>query len=393
MPIGERGQTGLITYMRTDSVPRLRARPATGPAPTSPDATRPGPRPGQAATCTRARSQDPGRPRGHPARPSPSTPPKTVKAVPQARASTDSTSSIWKRFFASQMADGRDRGDGRSTSPTGALPLLRPRARSSSSTASWPPGRTADGEQGRSCPRLQDGRGAAAAEARRPSRTSPSRRPATREGDAGQGARGAAASAGRAPTRRPSPPSRAGPMSSRRRASSGPTELGMYVTEFLVKHFAKLMEYKFTAHMEEELDEISEGARKGVDSPQGVLRPARDLSQGGRRVRRRQGDGHPPGREVPEVRRGLVVKSGRFGQLQGLFGLSRPASSARAWTRRNPSPSTRSAPSAAPSWSRSSAASAPSSPARTTPSANTSRRRSRSRPGIACPTRLRRQRS
>lgn len=45
-----------------------------------------------------------------------------------------------------------------------------------------------------------------------------------------------------------------------------PTELGMFVVEFLVKHFEALMDYKFTAHMEEELDLIGEGERNWVDS-------------------------------------------------------------------------------------------------------------------------------
>ena len=36
------------------------------------------------------------------------------------------------------------------------------------------------------------------------------------------------------------------------------TELGMIVTDLLVKHFPKIMDFKFTAHMEDELDEIAE---------------------------------------------------------------------------------------------------------------------------------------
>ena len=38
-----------------------------------------------------------------------------------------------------------------------------------------------------------------------------------------------------------------------------PTELGMVVVDLLIKHFPEILDIKFTAHMEEELDEIEEG--------------------------------------------------------------------------------------------------------------------------------------
>ncbi|MDD5680652.1 MAG: type I DNA topoisomerase, partial [Candidatus Omnitrophica bacterium] len=38
-----------------------------------------------------------------------------------------------------------------------------------------------------------------------------------------------------------------------------PTELGMIVTELLTKHFPRVLDIKFTAYLEEELDEIEEG--------------------------------------------------------------------------------------------------------------------------------------
>jgi DNA topoisomerase-1 len=38
-----------------------------------------------------------------------------------------------------------------------------------------------------------------------------------------------------------------------------PTELGMLVTDILVKHFQRLLDFAFTANMEEELDQIEEG--------------------------------------------------------------------------------------------------------------------------------------
>jgi DNA topoisomerase I len=95
-----------------------------------------------------------------------------------------------------------------------------------------------------------------------------------------------------------------------------PTELGIYVTDFLVKHFARLMEYKFTAHMEEELDEISEGARKGSESLkefyallEGYLKTA-GATEGVKQT------GIPLEEKCPKCGASLVVKSGRFGQFK-----------------------------------------------------------------------------
>jgi DNA topoisomerase-1 len=95
-----------------------------------------------------------------------------------------------------------------------------------------------------------------------------------------------------------------------------PTELGMYVTEFLVKNFAKLLEYKFTAHMEEELDEIAEGARTSADSLkefyallEGYLKAAGE-TEGVKQT------GIPLDEKCPKCSAPLVVKSGRFGQFK-----------------------------------------------------------------------------
>ena len=41
-----------------------------------------------------------------------------------------------------------------------------------------------------------------------------------------------------------------------------PTEIGILVTDFLNEHFPNIIDYQFTAHMEEELDEIAEGEIK-----------------------------------------------------------------------------------------------------------------------------------
>jgi DNA topoisomerase I len=43
-----------------------------------------------------------------------------------------------------------------------------------------------------------------------------------------------------------------------------PTEIGFLVTDVLVEHFPVIMDYKFTAHMEDDLDEIANGQKEWV---------------------------------------------------------------------------------------------------------------------------------
>ncbi|MFH1727476.1 MAG: type I DNA topoisomerase [Pseudomonadota bacterium] len=50
------------------------------------------------------------------------------------------------------------------------------------------------------------------------------------------------------------------------KGSFKPTDLGMIVTELLCESFPKIMDVAFTAHMEEELDEIEEGKRNRLET-------------------------------------------------------------------------------------------------------------------------------
>ncbi len=95
-----------------------------------------------------------------------------------------------------------------------------------------------------------------------------------------------------------------------------PTELGMYVTDFLVKHFARLLDYKFTAHMEEELDQISEGARKGADSLKEFYELLDGYLKKGQETEGVKQTGIPLDEKCPKCGAALVVKSGRFGQFK-----------------------------------------------------------------------------
>src|SRR5262249_30176939 len=45
-----------------------------------------------------------------------------------------------------------------------------------------------------------------------------------------------------------------------------PTEIGLVVTDLLVKHFNDIFDFQYTARLEEELDEIEEGKQKWTDA-------------------------------------------------------------------------------------------------------------------------------
>ena len=99
-----------------------------------------------------------------------------------------------------------------------------------------------------------------------------------------------------------------------------PTDLGMYVTDFLIKHFAKLMEYKFTAHMEEELDEISEGRQKGLDSLKEYYALLETYLKAGGETEGVKQSGIPLDEKCPKCGAALVIKGGRFGRFKACSG-------------------------------------------------------------------------
>ncbi len=99
-----------------------------------------------------------------------------------------------------------------------------------------------------------------------------------------------------------------------------PTELGMYVTDFLVEHFARLLDYKFTAQMEEELDEISEGRLKGLDSLKQFYALLEEALKKGHETESVKKTGIPLDEKCPKCGAPLVIKDGRFGRFKACSG-------------------------------------------------------------------------
>ncbi len=97
-----------------------------------------------------------------------------------------------------------------------------------------------------------------------------------------------------------------------------PTDLGMFVTDFLIAHFPDLMEVKFTAKMEEELDRISEGEQDWLASLRRYYELlSQDLAEAGKV---KAVKGIPVDEKCPQCGRPLLIKEGRFGRFKACSG-------------------------------------------------------------------------
>ena len=95
------------------------------------------------------------------------------------------------------------------------------------------------------------------------------------------------------------------------------TELGMLVNDFLVEHFPKIVDFQFTSHLEDELDEIAKGKMEWVpvirefyEPFAELLKDKIDLAKEEKKAEEETTDlkcekcGHP-----------MIVKRGRFGKF------------------------------------------------------------------------------
>lgn len=96
-----------------------------------------------------------------------------------------------------------------------------------------------------------------------------------------------------------------------------PTRLGKAVTIFLQKYFPKIMDYEFTAGMEDELDKIAQGNRKWVPVLRDFFRPfAKQVDEVKDKAKRVKIEVEKTGRVCPECKKGeVVIRLGRFGRF------------------------------------------------------------------------------
>lgn len=96
-----------------------------------------------------------------------------------------------------------------------------------------------------------------------------------------------------------------------------PEEIANIVTDLLVEHFPKVIDYKFTAHMEDEFDEIAEGKIKWQEVIDEFYQPfAENLKEKNKELDKK--DIVPIkeiGEKCPECKKPLVERFGRFGKF------------------------------------------------------------------------------
>lgn len=96
-----------------------------------------------------------------------------------------------------------------------------------------------------------------------------------------------------------------------------PTTLGVAVTDFLNEYFADIMDYQFTARMEDNLDEIAGGKKKRVPVLTEFYQPFEEKLDGVKRVAQRVAvQTEATGETCPKCNEGsVVIRVGRFGKF------------------------------------------------------------------------------
>ncbi|MGB9639613.1 MAG: type I DNA topoisomerase [Anaerolineales bacterium] len=95
-----------------------------------------------------------------------------------------------------------------------------------------------------------------------------------------------------------------------------PTETGILVNDIIIEHFPDVMDYGFTAHMEEDLDRIAAGEQKWVDVIREFYAPfSQLLEKAEHQIPEMKAELEPIGRNCPECGKELVIRYGRFGKF------------------------------------------------------------------------------
>ncbi|HLE48467.1 MAG TPA: type I DNA topoisomerase [Patescibacteria group bacterium] len=96
-----------------------------------------------------------------------------------------------------------------------------------------------------------------------------------------------------------------------------PTPVGIAVNDFLITNFPDVFEYKFTADMENSLDDIANGEEKWKESIGDFYRPfEKKLADVEKKAKRVKIEAEKLGRKCPDCKDGeLVIRIGRFGRF------------------------------------------------------------------------------
>ena len=96
-----------------------------------------------------------------------------------------------------------------------------------------------------------------------------------------------------------------------------PTDIGMVVNDFLIKYFDKIMDYRFTAKVEVEFDEIADGNRVWSEVIDEFYKPFHDNVENALEVSERTNGERILG-DDPKTGKPVSVKIGRYGPLAQL---------------------------------------------------------------------------
>jgi DNA topoisomerase-1 len=100
-----------------------------------------------------------------------------------------------------------------------------------------------------------------------------------------------------------------------------PTELGMLVSDVLVKNFRDIFDLAYTARMEEELDEVEEGKLAWTDALAGFYKKfKKDLRVAEREMADIKGEGIPTDVKCEKCGKPMVIRLGRNGQFLACTG-------------------------------------------------------------------------
>ena len=95
-----------------------------------------------------------------------------------------------------------------------------------------------------------------------------------------------------------------------------PTELGIAVNDLLVQYFPDVINVKFTAAMEDELDDIANKEREWPDVVQDFYTPFnKDLQKATEQAEKVKLPDEQTGDDCPKCGKPLVIKTGRFGKF------------------------------------------------------------------------------
>jgi DNA topoisomerase-1 len=94
-----------------------------------------------------------------------------------------------------------------------------------------------------------------------------------------------------------------------------PTDTGKVVTDFLVKHFAEVMDYDFTKDIEEELDDIADGKKNRVKVLDDFYKPFHDLIEKSADITRAEASQARHIGDDPKSGKPIFARFGRYGPM------------------------------------------------------------------------------